>query len=467
MNKIFKWFTLSDKPETLKYVWWFAKSFEPRNFESIDRLFMCYMQFCAKLSIVPKRESLASYLITDGKRDMFKYNIKLETMSAYDYKEASQLEEAFRVLSNEAMNTFDVYMSEDLEGREFPVDMYMYMSEMKSNDIQNTMLQFYPRLTDGSDITDVTRELRNKLSVIDSVYDEKKLKQIDFVQSEDCEAEMKFICKTGIPAIDEDIGGIYTRLITTLNAQPSGGKTKFGLIHYIYQILTVAKKDCIFYELELSATQVKNILIAYHICVLYDGRVKLPDSLLNRKSELSPEQLRIYESAKIDLFESGKFGNLIIRNECIVEELEDDLIADVKGMPNLKFIGIDYMGLIRSNPPKGVRTMVKYEIITEAYEIVRRILLMADVGALCINQYNDEGIAAAFAGKAIRSGHVQGGHIVERHTDYDLSITYTEEQQLAGLRDLQNSKTRGSAGFGRVQLATDLSVSIFKQEQKI
>ena len=467
MEKIFKWFTLADEPSTQKYVWWFAKSFEPKNFTGIDRLFMCYIKFCAKLSIIPRKESLSSYLITDGKRDIKRNNIRLEAMNSYDYDESSQFEEAFRLLSATAITQFESYCDVDLTGREFKTDVYVFMSEMRSNDIQEAMMSFYPKLTDGSDVTEVTHDLRNRLAQIDEIYAEKKIKQIDFTTDEESSTEMRFLCKTDIPAIDGDIGGIYTRILTTLNAQPQGGKTRFALIHYIYKVLTVAKKNCIFYELELSQTQVKNILIAYHISVVYGGRIKIPDSLLNRKSELSAEQLRIYESAKIDLFESGKYGKLTIRNECIVEELEDELLADIKGDPDLAYIGIDYMGLVQSKPEKSYQRMERYEIITTAYEIVRRILLIADVGAICINQYNDEGIKAAFSGKSIRPGHVQGGHIVERHTDYDLSMTYTEEQKLAGIRDLQNSKTRGTMGFGRVQLSTDLSVSIFRQEQTV
>lgn len=467
MEKIFKWFTRTDDPETLKRIWWFAKSFKPKNFNGIDRLLMCYLEFCSKLSIIPRKESLAAYMVTDAKRDMKLYNIKLETMTSYDYSEASQLEEAYRLMSTAAAAQFESYCEVDLTNREFKTDIYIFMSEMRSNEIQEAMMQFYPKLTDGSDVVEVTHDLRNRLSQIDDVYAEKKIKQIDTTHNSSEDVEMKFLCKTGIPAIDNDIGGIYTRIMVTLNAQPSGGKTRMALIHWIYKILTIAKKNCIFYELELSKTQVKNILIAYHIVQLYKGRFKIPDSLMNRKSEMSEEQLRIYESAKIDLFESGKYGTLTIRDECIMEELEDELIADVKGDEDLAYIGIDYMGLIQSKPPKGVRRLDKYEVITEAYEIVRRILLMAEVGAICINQYNDEGVKAAFAGKQIRSGHVQGGHIVERHTDYDLSLTYTEEQKLAGLRDLQNSKTRGTSGFGRVLLSTDLSVSIFQQEQNI
>ena len=468
MERVFKWLTFEGQDSKAgAYTNWFAKSFEPDNFTGVDKLLMCYLQYCAKLSITPKREFLNAYLKVDGKRDIKEYNIKTDTMSSYDYREASQLEAAYQVLRDQANATYDQYVSVDLDGRDFKVDLYEFMSSKKSDSIQDVMMQAYPRLTDGSDITEVSSDIRSKLSKLDEVYDEKKIKKIDVASSgkDSSDDEMHFICKTNMPCVDGDIGGFYTRLIYTINAQPAGGKTRFALIHFVYPTLVEAKKDVVYYSTELMAMQVKNILIAHHITKLYGGRVKIPDTIMNRKSEMSPEQLQIYESAKIDLFESGKYGSFVVEDECVVETLYDDLMNYTKTCRDLGLIVIDYMGLCKSKPEsKWDKHLDQYEIITKGYESVRDVLKAVDIGAVCINQYNDKGIEAAFAGKPIRSGHVQGGHIVQRHTDYDISITYTEEQKLANVRVFQTSKTRGTPGFSNVLVSVDLSVSIFRQE---
>lgn len=468
MERVFKWLTFEGNDSKAgAYTNWFAKSFEPDNFTGVDKLLMCYIQYCAKLGITPKREFLTAYLKVDGKKDIREHNIKTDTMSAYDYRESSQLEAAFQILRDQVTATYDQYVSADLNDRDFKVDLYEFMSSKKSDSIQDVMMQAYPRLTDGSDIAEVSSEIRSKLAKLDETYAEKKIKQIDVVSGEqsDSDEEMHFLCKTGLPCIDGDMGGIYTRLITTINAQPAGGKTRFSLVHYVYPVLTQAKKDVVLYSTELMPMQVKNILIAYHITQLYGGRVKIPDSIMNRKSEMSPEQLQIYESAKIDLFESGKYGRFIIQDECVVETLRDDLLGYYKTLGNLGLIVIDYMGLLKSKPEsKWDKRLDKYEIITEGYEAVRDVLKTVDVAAVCINQYNDKGIDTALAGRPIQSGHVQGGHIVQRHTDYDISITYTEEQKLANVRMFQTSKTRGTRGFANVLVSVDLSVSIFRQE---
>ena len=467
MERVFKWLTFeSNNPKAGTYTNWFAKSFEPNDFDGIDKLLMCYIKYCAKLDIVPKREFFNSYLKVDGKRDVKEYNIKTDTMSSYDYREASQLEAAYQIIKDLANSTYDTYLSVDLNGRDFKVDMYDFMSTKKSDGIQNVMMQAYPKLTDGSNIEEVSAEIRTKLSRLDETYDDKKIRKIDVASNKNTQDdEMRFICKTHMPCVDGDVGGVYTRLIYTVNAQPAGGKTRFVLTHFVYPTLTEGKEDVVYYSTELMSMQVKNILIAYHITKLYGGRVKIPDTLMNRKSEMSAEQLQIYESAKIDLFESGKYGNFIVEDECVVETLYNELLDYKKLYPKLGLVVIDYMGLCKSRPEsKWDKRLDAYEIITQGYEAVRDFLKSTDVAAVCINQYNEKGIDAAFAGKPIRSGHVQGGHIVQRHTDYDISITYTEEQKLANVRIFQTSKTRGTPGFSNVLVSVDLAVSIFRQE---
>lgn len=264
MERVFKWLTAeggSDKAAT--YTTWFANTFDPSNFDGINRMLVCYIKYCAKLSITPKRDFLMAYLKVDGKRDVKKYNIKTDTMSSYDYRETSQLEEAFRVISELTTTTYDQYIEVDLTDREFKVDMYDFMTSLKSDLIQNAMMKAYPRLMDGTDVGEVSADLRSELSNLDKVYDTKKLRSVDIINTEAEEGELEFLCYTGLPCVDGDLGGIYTHIMTTLTAQPGGGKTRMGCVHWIYPVLTIAKKDVLLYENELTAMQIKNMLIAY------------------------------------------------------------------------------------------------------------------------------------------------------------------------------------------------------------
>jgi flagellar basal body P-ring protein FlgI len=104
-----------------------------------------------------------------------------------------------------------------------------------------------------------------------------------------------------------------------------------------------------------------------------------------------------------------------------------------------------------------------YEIIQELYKGVKEICKVTGVGAVIINQFNREGVAAAYAGKRILAGHIEGGQIIERHSDYDIVMCMTEDQEVAHRRTLSTVKKRAAAGFWNVPFIVDLSVSIFKQ----
>lgn len=465
MERILKWMTKEGSDHAAVYTQWFANTFIPENFSGIEQVYACFIRYCAHLNIVPSQKFLESYLKIDGMSDVKKYNIKLEEIGACDYNQLSQLMEAYEVIKQVASSTYEVYLEADLEGRDFKVDMYDYMSSMKSEKITQAMMRALPALQDGSNVTEVSMDLRTSLARIDDTYNVDKIKNVDFTPASNREKQkMDFLAWTRIPCIDADAKGIFTHLIYTINGQPSGGKTRIALIHFGYSIMVEAKKDVVVYATELTESQCENIMIAYHITQLYGGTIKIPDELINH-DRLTPEQERIVESARVDLFESGKYGKLIIRDECVVETLESELWSYARTYPNLAMVMIDYMGLIKSRPTdRFSRRLEQYQIITDAYVAVRNVVRVVPMCAVCLNQYNDEGVKAALAGKMIGPGHIQGGHIVHRHTDYDLSITYTEEQRLAHLRNLQNSKTRGTAGFNPAILRVDLSVSIFRQE---
>ena len=472
MEKIFKWFTdmaQSDKSEV--YITWFSSHFEPENFDGIDKLFAAYIKYCAYLSVPAKRDFFNAFLRIDGKRIIKEYNIKVDGMNSYDYNESSQLEEAYLTIVNIAQSTYERYMEVDLTDKDFRIDMYEYISLRKSDMIQKIMMESFPRLSDGSDITEVSTDMQIKLAQIEEVWTTESINDISYMKSKDeKEVKIEFICKTGVPCIDgpDGPGGLYTRLIYSFNGQPGAGKSRFTYTQFCYKVLTEAKKDVLVYSLELSESQVKNVLIAYHITRLYAGRLKIPDSFMN-KDEMTEEQRRIYESAKTDLFESGKYGHLEVKSELIVETYEKELISYMKMHPDCRWVEIDYAGEVHSKPvSKYDRVLPKYEQITAAYEITKRVQLkkIFHFGCCIVNQYNDEGITAAYAGKPIRPGFVQGGHIVQRHADVDISMTMTDEQEAAGLRALTTTKNRGEAGFKNVLFEADLSVSIFRQIQQ-
>lgn len=469
MDKIFKWFTEeSGKDASLAYCAWFTKEMDVDSFRGVDKLIVCFLRYCSTLHTKVSKRALSFYIKNDLEKDIKKYNIKSDTMDAYDYTQISQLKEAAGILGGLLTSSYDSFVMQDLTDHEFRLDMANFFSERKADAMQTLFTEFYPRTMDGSNLEEIGAEMKHHISKIETTYNINKIKNLDFIEARGTgdtsdDEDLEYLFDTNIPCVDGDYLGVYTHLMTTLNAQPGGGKTRMGSIHWAYQCM-MAGFDCIWYGTELTRTQMENILTAYHIVQLFGGEKKIPDSLLNRKKELSEEQYRIYEAARIDLFESGNYGKFLYTRGCVLEELDDEVRNLLRVNKNIKLLVIDYMGLIRSVPRDSrARSLEKYQIIEKAYEIVRGILMDCAIHALCINQYNEEGIKAAENGKPIRAGMTEGGHCVFRYTDYDLNLTYTNEQKISSVRMLETGKTRGTPGFDKTMFKVDLAVSLFQQ----
>lgn len=466
MDKIFKWFTLPDDLSKV-YVDWFTSIFELDDFKGMDKLFYSFLSYCSFLSISAERKYLEAFLLTDGKTCIKENNVHLDTMTALNYKEPSALEEAFRIIGKAALDMHDAWCTVSLEDRTFKVDMYKYFSDKKKDAVSDMMIKHFPLLTDGTDVGEVSSSMQLELARIDELYDVSKLDELDFMLGQSHVANkkktMRHLFNTGLSCIDEDSGGIFSKSIITFNGQPGAGKTRFASRFFIYQALVVHKLDVLYDSVEMKAVQIENVLIAIHIVNLYRGAVKIPDSLMNT-GRLTAEQEQYYNSARIDLFESGKYGRLFFRDSKPVEKMEKTTKNLIKKNRNLQLWVIDYMGRLKSVPEsKYERSKQQFEVITAGYEVVRTVVDTCDIVALCLNQYNEKGIAAAEEGKKIRPGYVEGGMIVQRHSDYDLSMTVTEEQDLAGLACLSTSKKRGANGFRNVLLKADKSISNFIQ----
>jgi hypothetical protein len=466
VEKIFKWFTFDDDL-TIVYVTWFAGVFDVEDFTGIERLFHKFLQYCSFLSVSAQRKYFESFLVTEGKTVIREYNIKLDTMNAFDYKDPSSLEEAYRLIGKTSLDIYDKWCMEELADRTFKVDMYEFIKKAKKDAIQKTMVKYFPQLQEGRDVDEISDNMQNDLTRQSIIFDVNKIEEIDFMsgrqKSKGNKRPMRKLFETGLPCVDGDAGGMYTQQIVTINGQPGSGKTRLTNKHFIYQALVVAKIDVIYDSVEMTQQQIENMLIAIHIVNLYAGNIKIPDSVMN-KNEMTTEQRQYYESAKIDLFESNKYGKLFFRKKIPVEKKQKETLNLIRRNPNIQLWVIDYMGRLSSQPlSKFDAHLQQFEIITKGYEIVREVVDTCDIGAVCLNQYNDKGIMAALAGKKIQPGYVEGGHIVQRHSDYDLSMTFTEEQENAGLRALTTTKKRGNAGFSNVLFQTDLSISNFMQ----
>ena len=465
MQRIFKWFTLEDASARTE---WFASSFSADEFRGENRLLYHFLKYCSFLGIPAQEKYLDVFLRTESKKLIKQDNIKLNDMNNFNYDEPAALEEATRIINEVVASKFQQCIEEDLSDRTFKVDVAAFMKERCSERLTEMMTESFQALSTGTDAETVSDDMTWQLQSIRNNYSTKKLFKLDFMEgrtySRKDKDTMRHLFNTNLPCVDGDAGGTFSKQLMAIEGGPGTGKTRLSLIHFAYQCMVFAKKDVLYSELELSEAEVRNILVAYHIVQLFRGNVKIPDSLIN-KGQLTAEQEKYVEAARIDLFESGKYGKFIVQTDAlIVENMEETYYPLLRRNPNIQYWIIDYAGLARSKPVgKYQQALQGYNIIQELYKTVKEIIKTADIGCLIINQLNNEGVAAAKAGKQITAGHVQGGMIVEQHSDYEIAMTATEEQQLAGMMMMSTVKVRAARGFKNVPYRTDLSISVYQQ----
>lgn len=472
MDKLFKYFSL-DSPVTEAYIMWFVNSFPESEFTGINKVLYLFLEYCSTLGITAKREYLLIFLSTDLKKLVKKYNIRIDSLTAnFSYDEINAFEQAVRVISSATIDTYDAYCSIEVEDNvsNFKVLVQEFMNNNSTERLTNVFTEQFSKMSQGSDVIEVAEDTKVALSSITEIYNIDKISRLDFLIGNDTSDTnssnyAKLISKTGIPAIDEDYGGLFSKALVTFAGQPGSGKTRFLCACFIYPALVKYKVGVRLDELELSDYEIKNILISIHIANLY--KIKIPDRDINR-NDLDDNQRQIVESARIDLFESGKYGRLMLSTKgLVVERLYEEAISYFKLNRDVKIWCIDYIGRIKSEPYDKYSRKTTAEIIDTSLITVKDVAKLADICVVCANQYNDEGNKSAFAGKPITVGMIQGGQSVQKHSDYDIAMTYTSDQKMANLRMLSTTKDRASIGFQYVPVQVDLSISRFTQITKL
>lgn len=131
MQSIFKYFTVEEDKETALRIIWFVDSFPAKEFSGLDKFIYFYLEYCARLGIVAKRNYLNAFLRTDGKRLILENNIKLDNMAAYDYTDPAALEEAYRVITSTTIQFYENAIAQDITENEFKVVMDTWMKNQK------------------------------------------------------------------------------------------------------------------------------------------------------------------------------------------------------------------------------------------------------------------------------------------------------------------------------------------------
>lgn len=471
MDKIFKYFTI-ELPITISYINWFVRNFPVTEFTGINKVLYLYLEYCSTLGIVAKRKYLLVFLSTDLKKLVRQYNIRVESLTAnFNYDEITAFEQAVQVISTATVDSFDMYCFPEMEEDDnFKVLMAEFMSLNLKDRIMKIFTEQFTMMNQGVDTIKVAEDTSLELAIVRELYSIDKIADLDFLTGtkvdNSSDEKARLIAKTGIPAIDEDYGGMFSKALITFAGQPGAGKTRFLCAAFVYPSLVIAKVGVRFDELELKEYEIKNMLISIHIANIY--KIKIPDRDINR-DDLSNEQRKIVASARIDLFESGKYGRLFLKagRNMVVETMYDEVMNFLRLNQDIQIWVVDYTGYIISKPADKYDRKDKTAIIDAALSNAKDVADKADICAILVNQFNDDGNKAADAGKAIMVGMIQGGQAVNRTSDYDLALTQTPEQKTASLLMCSTTKVRAATGFTFVPMQVDKAISRFTQINKI
>ena len=351
MLEIWKHFissTALDDQKRLAYLSWFVFQFPRQEFSDTDYYMYEYAKFSDSLGVVFRAEYLDVFIATELREIMKKSNVKVAGTEQYTFEEATAFETAYNITGQVLKTCFDNISSLETNIDDFKVDIVSFCSERLSNRYLEVLTKNYQMAQESYDVYNSIDNTVEELEILRSIYDKDALFEfMEDLSQENQNADMEFIVDTGIAGFDKYITSFKASQLVALAAPTGFGKTRFSTGVLLYRAVTKYKRDCCYYVLEQKKIEIEAILISVHIVHLFG--IVVSDSLIVENNV--PEELQDkVEAARIDLFESGKYG------KCIVYEAdleEDTFIHRLKIHDKLQgpfdAIFIDYMSLIEAS----------------------------------------------------------------------------------------------------------------------
>lgn len=460
----------NNNTDVLKKVGFVADFLEESDYtEVIDKVFYLYLVECRDLGIPFSKKALLSYFKVDGKKLILDYSLRLSDIESSVHDDVGALNVTHKKILELLDETYEMY-AEINEGVIFQEVMREEFAELKQIQVTEVLGEVVSKVAQESLDHDELESFTDQVAILNERFNPEHIKQVfSYNDSGRRESSGVLLAKTGLPALDEAMGGgIYSDLLYTLTGQPKSGKSRFVLARVVYNML-LAGYDVRFDSLEMTRKQVEDILIAHHIIHMYNQRVKIPDSSMRQRDGLSEEQDSYVNTARIDLFENPKNGKLEVfdstRPSLTAETMRQKVTSYVRANPKCGLWVVDYVGLVESVPlRKYDRTLDVPQIISKSYIAMKRInAACPNTAIVALNQFNKEGVDNALQGKRITTSDIQGGQAVERDTLCNIVMTYTEEQFNAGLRSIEINAQRFGQPMPKTPMKVDLATSVFNQ----
>lgn len=449
------------------YNTWFCDVFPQQEFTGTERLFREFLGFNAKLDVPVKEQYVDSWAATDLRPILLRNNIKVPGTEMLDYSDPASLESGVRVCKDTLHSLFREMRLVDTNVEDFKVCASEFMTTKLESRLTEVLGQTFEQLQRTDSATEAAAFARDSITYLEYIYDKDQLEYISHSEENSDKDNIRFVTDTGIPVIDKDMDGLYETHLFSVEAQPGAGKTRFVLGTFVYRALTLYKENVLFFAIEQKVVEIEAILIARHLFSLYGIQVSA-DLIWKKKV---PEELEDkVKAARIDLFESGKYGKIIIIHERLYLDtfLQRTRMIDKLQGP-FKLICWDYMGLFEqtkillTNNTRYVPRLEQYQIISRALRDIKNYLGDTMKCGIAISQFNEKGIYAGIHDEVITTSHSQGGIDVYRHTDGNIAISYTPELKAKMKRKIHEPKARNSFGFEPTIIDCRLGIALWYQ----
>ena len=440
---------------------WFVEHFPASEFRAEDKIMYNYAIFSSTLRVPFKPDYLRVYCESDLRKFLIKEKVRIPGTEDLNYDDPTALETAYRIVTETLNDTIEVWTREPGDPGDFIVSAKAFMRSQLDSRLSEVLAASFDMKADTEDTQRALNYAQLQLDNLRDIYDETILEELDTTIAREIDAYPEFVCDTGIPGIDSDIDGIYCTQLGGVEAAPGTGKTRFALGVWAYRAAVLYKKNVLYYTLEQSREECEAMLIARHVFELFE--LQIADKLIY-KGKVPEEYAEQVKAARLDLFESGKYGKIQIEAQDLYMET---FISKIKSIDRLKgpfdLIIIDYMALIAEQSaygkPKGIGEIVSY-----CYKNFKKYCRRNRKAGIAVNQLNRDGIAASKADKEITTEMAQGGIEVYRSTDFNLTISATKEMELQHKRRISQPKKRSSEGMGSFVVDVRLGICLWYQQ---
>ena len=470
MNDIFTHFISRDPKDDVRrvgYVMWFDETFPDSEFRGEDYIMKHYCHYSASLEVPMKLQYFESFMATELRRILKSTGVRVPGTDNLSYDEPTGLETAYSVTRDYMLNQFRVIESLDSYVDDFKVYAQAFIKTKLSERLVEELGRTYDKLSESENAPDAAEYALDNLLTLRDVYSDDNMEALEDQAASHGGGDFDFVCDTGIPVIDDDIGGIYTCQLFGVEAQPGVGKTRFALGVWAYRAAVLYHKNVIYYQLEQSRAEAEAMLVARHVFTLYN--IQISDAMILR--DQIPDELKSkVEAARIDLFESGKYGKIFIKHGGLcMNNLTQTYKNDDKLYGPFDMLIIDYIGLIEQKPAKYERELPEYQVIKRSFIKTKRYVEKRKKCGIAVSQFNREGIAAGKGDKEITPEMAQGGLSVYQNTDNNIALSRTATMKAQQKLRVSQPKIRGTAGFGTAVIDTRLGFCYFYQtaQQKL